>query len=301
MISFARMLMKTGLLCMLSCRAFNLLSSRNTHFQLKQSTALTRLRMSFVQDELKPYALRLHSKDQAHSGQMPAQLSFHLWNPNRKDFLHYLTDSLALYELLEHTASTHPSLRSIYIKDLERSPALKKDIEWLQQSFDLQVCQPGSSVLTYTTYLKSLIATNNIPAFVCHYYNTYFALTAGGMRIGQSLTSKLLGGKQLSFYTFEDTDPADNPDLDNPVSLDCGGGSSSGDTTIAPSRTNSQAAIIDRLKDKLRLKIDALASEWSPEERLICCAETDTCFRFGNELLGRLKGDTGHDGDSAAT
>ena len=38
------------------------------------------------------------------------------------------------------------------------------------------------------------------PAFLCHFYNIYFAHTAGGRMIGTKVASMILESRQLNFY-----------------------------------------------------------------------------------------------------
>lgn len=40
-------------------------------------------------------------------------------------------------------------------------------------------------------------------AFICHFYNIYFAHTAGGRMIGSKVSNMVLGGKELAFYQYE--------------------------------------------------------------------------------------------------
>lgn len=40
----------------------------------------------------------------------------------------------------------------------------------------------------------------SLPAFVCHFYNHYFAHTAGGRMIGKKMAAMLLDGHELHFY-----------------------------------------------------------------------------------------------------
>lgn len=44
------------------------------------------------------------------------------------------------------------------------------------------------------------IHAKSLPAFVCHYYNHYFAHTAGGRMIGKKMAAMLLDGHELHFY-----------------------------------------------------------------------------------------------------
>lgn len=39
--------------------------------------------------------------------------------------------------------------------------------------------------------------------FICHFYNTYFAHTAGGRMIGSKVSQMLLDNKQLNFYKYD--------------------------------------------------------------------------------------------------
>ena len=47
------------------------------------------------------------------------------------------------------------------------------------------------------------MASESIPKFMCHYYNHYFAHTAGGRMIGRRMADKLLDGNTLKFYQWE--------------------------------------------------------------------------------------------------
>ena len=38
------------------------------------------------------------------------------------------------------------------------------------------------------------------PVFLCHFYNVYFAHTAGGRMIGAKVASMILDSKDLAFY-----------------------------------------------------------------------------------------------------
>lgn len=39
--------------------------------------------------------------------------------------------------------------------------------------------------------------------FICHFYNTYFAHTAGGRMIGSKVSQMILDNKQLNFYKYD--------------------------------------------------------------------------------------------------
>ena len=38
---------------------------------------------------------------------------------------------------------------------------------------------------------------------MCHFYNTYFAHTAGGRMIGSKVSQMILDNKQLNFYKYD--------------------------------------------------------------------------------------------------
>ena len=276
----------------------------------RQSTQM--VGKSFVHDEMRPSAIKFHSRDQTSQGQQPAQVPFTQWSPTKADYLHYLVDSLAVYGELEPAVANHMDLRSIRVPGLERANALRADIQWMCR-FDpkLKVPAVGTPGLAYTAYIKKLLEVNDVPGLVCHYYNTYFALSAGGLRIGQHLANKLLGGKKLQFYTFDppvENNPPGTYNVDI-LSTRSGGANSAASVTSlnggveqsahsdqdhtlqeAQSSATGENLYLVNLKDAFRDKIDALAARWTPAQRLHCCAETERCFEFNKDLLGYLHG-----------
>ena len=48
------------------------------------------------------------------------------------------------------------------------------------------------------------MAKEDAPAFICHYYNTHFAHTAGGQMIGKLMSRQLLDGEAspLPLYPY---------------------------------------------------------------------------------------------------
>lgn len=61
----------------------------------------TALRSSFVNDQLRPLAVKLHTTDQAKGGLLPAQTPVVAWTPGKQDFLQFLVDGLVVYEGFE--------------------------------------------------------------------------------------------------------------------------------------------------------------------------------------------------------
>ena len=159
---------------------------------------------SFVQDELRGYAMKLHTRDQApREGQQPAQAPISTWEPQLSHYVQFLVDSLYVYEAFDKIVASKPALAAFTHTGLERADALKADFEWLAQyDKSLQIPPCGASGKAYAQFLSAL-AEKSIPQFMCHYYNHYFAHTAGGRMIGKRLGDKLLGGATLKFYQWE--------------------------------------------------------------------------------------------------
>ena len=68
---------------------------------------------------------------------------------------------------------------------LERSEALKKDLEWFRQQGHT-IPEPSDPGTTYSSLLEEL-SEKDPQAFICHFYNVYFAHTAGGRMIGKKV------------------------------------------------------------------------------------------------------------------
>jgi len=226
--------------------------------------------------------MKLHTKDQApREGQQPAETPFTAWEPGRKDYIRFLVDSLLVYETMDKIVAQHVVLQPFRKTGLERAEAIKEDLKWLC-SFDKSLSIPpaGESGLKYAAFLEKIAAevcsslppfssnrtTNfashtplfnptpslqSVPKFMCHYYNHYFAHTAGGRMIGKKMADKLLDGTTLKFYQWE------------------------GD--------------VRALLDETRKSMDALASTWSESEKQACLEETMACFRYGGSLMVYMK------------
>lgn len=136
---------------------------------------------SFVQDELRTYAMKLHTRDQApREGQQPAQVPVSAWEPQRSHYTQFLVDSLHVYETMDKIVHKYPALAPFRSTGLERASALREDLKWMS-SFDPNLSIPacGASGNAYAQFLEAT-AEKSLPMFMCHYYNHYFAHTAGG-------------------------------------------------------------------------------------------------------------------------
>ena len=71
---------------------------------------------------------------------------------------------------------------------LERSSSLAADIEWFKETYKLAApsVHPDGPGATYAKLIADLAKTDP-QAFICHYYNFYFAHTAGGRMIGNKV------------------------------------------------------------------------------------------------------------------
>lgn len=218
---------------------------------------------SFVRDELRPYAMKLHTRDQApKEGKQKAQTPFTQWQVARIDYLRFLVDSLAVYETFEDIAQKHPQLGAFRDTGLERAEALRQDIEWLTEEYDttlkVPVCGPAGQ--QYSSFIREL-AEDSMPRFMCHYYNHYFAHTAGGRMIGKRMSDLLLEGHTLNFYKWEKAAAA------------------------AEAAGGDQVDGVKLLLGAVQQNIDKMAQEWTQEERQQCCEETQVCFKFGGSLM----------------
>lgn len=204
---------------------------------------------SFVQVEMRGAAMKLHTKDQApREGQQPAQKPVQAWEPAKGDYLQFLVDSRAVYAEFERLVATVDKLAPFRASGLERTAALDLDIAWFKEQ-GMEIPPVGELGTEYVSMLGDLAAEEKWPAFVCHFYNHYFAHTAGGIMIGKMMSDKLLDSKTLNFYQWPEGD------------------------------------VKAELLPALRGKIDAMADAWTREEKDQCLDETATSFKYGGSLL----------------
>lgn len=208
---------------------------------------------SFVGTEMRGAAMALHTKDQSREGQQAAQKPVSAWEPQQKDYLQFLVDSREVYSRFEQIVSAQEALAPFRSSGLERTSALDDDIAWFASELSLPAPPVGPMGKAYAAKLEALASEGNFEALVCHFYNFYFAHTAGGRMIGKMMSDKLLGGKKLQFYTWS----AGNVDKD--------------------------------LIPALRSQIDGMAETWSREQKDACLAVTGESFKFGGSLLSYLK------------
>ncbi|KAM7263274.1 hypothetical protein ACFE04_000957 [Oxalis oulophora] len=206
---------------------------------------------SFV-DEMRFVAMKLHTREQSKQGQKevqePQEKSVSKWEYNGLDgYLKFLVDSKFVYDTIEDIVQTAPNPIYAEFRDtgLERSESLAKDLEWFKEQ-GYQIPEPSAPGVTYASYLKEL-SVNDPPAFICHFYNVYFAHTAGGRMIGRKVSEKLLDKKVLEFYKWDGDLPT--------------------------------------LLQNVREKLNKVAESWTREEKDHCLEETAKSFKHSGELL----------------
>lgn len=157
----------------------------------------TRTDYSFIDTELRGAAMRLHTKSQAPKEGEAPEKPREPYVPTHHDYLQFLVDSKHVYEALEEIVNEKEDLKDFRNTGLERTQALEKDISFMVTEYGLEQLPVGRAGLDYANKLRSI---SSIPEFVCHYYNFYFAHTAGGRMIGKQMSSLLLDKKTLEFY-----------------------------------------------------------------------------------------------------
>jgi len=208
---------------------------------------------SFVQTEMRGAAMALHTRQQAPregkaEEKKPEQAPVKKWQPARADYLQFLVDSRHVYAALEDIVGAEPALATLRDSGLERAAPLGRDIAWFAEQGvpEPSVAPQGAS---YATMLREMVASGETEAFVCHFYNFYFAHTAGGRMIGKRMADMLLDGRTLYFYQWEKGDV---------------------DKELLPA---------------LRGEIDVMAAGWTREQKDLCLAQTGDSFKFGGALL----------------
>lgn len=154
---------------------------------------------SFIDTELRGAAMRLHTREQApKEGQAPAkEKPKEPYIPTCMDYLRFLVDSQQVYQVLEDIVNERDELAVFRDTGLERTERLEHDIQFMMKEYKIErpeVGEPGKS------YAKLIRELGGVPAFVCHYYNHYFAHTAGGRMIGKQMSALLLDKRTLEFY-----------------------------------------------------------------------------------------------------
>lgn len=212
-----------------------------------------------ILEELRDVAMRLHTREQAPRegrAEAPARPAVpHV--PTAADYLRFLVDSNAVYEALEDVVDENGVLAPFRSSGLERTVELEKDIAWMCNEFDLDRPGVGAAGGNYAEELRAMVkGDGDVPEFMCHYYNFYFAHLAGGRMIGKQMSKLLLDGETLEFYKW------------------------GGD--------------VNELKAKVKGQIEELARDWTRDERDKCINATAAAFKGGGAINGYLYGGSPH-------
>ncbi|URE28287.1 heme oxygenase 1 [Musa troglodytarum] len=198
-------------------------------------------------DEMRAVAMKLHTRDQAKEGEKePDSPPVSKWEPSVDGYLRFLVDNKLVYDTLETIVqkAAYPCYAEFRNTGLERSKNLVQDLEWFKdQGHTIPEPSVGAS---YAHYLEEL-SEKDPQAFICHFYNIYFAHSAGGRMIGRKVAEKILDSKELQFYKWD------------------------GD--------------LSQLLQNVRDKLNRVASSWSREEKDHCLEETEKSFKYSGEIL----------------
>ncbi|CAL2275198.1 unnamed protein product [Prunus armeniaca] len=202
-------------------------------------------------EEMRFVAMKLHTKDQAKEGEKevkePQERPVAKWEPTVDGYLKFLVDSKLVYDTLEGIVENapFPTYSEFRNTGLERSAKLAKDLEWFKEQGHV-IPEPSAPGVTYAEYLKEL-SEKDPQAFLCHFYNIYFAHSAGGRMIGKKVAEMILDKKELEFYKWDGELP--------------------------------------QLLQNVREKLNKVAQSWTREEKNHCLEETEKSFKHSGEIL----------------
>ncbi|MBA0765597.1 hypothetical protein Gotri_014765 [Gossypium trilobum] len=214
-------------------------------------------------DEMRLVAMKLHTRQQAQEGEMeakaPEEQRVEEWEPTLDGYLKFLVDIKVVYDTLEQIIEK-PSFPSL-LRDiecmgcgadgefrntgLERSEKLAKDLKWFEEK-GYGVPEASSPSVAYAKYLKQL-SEKDPQAFICHFYNIYFANTAGGRIIAKKVAEKILDSRELELYKWDGE--------------------------------------LSQLLQNVRDKLNKVAENWSREDKNRCLGETEISFKFYREIV----------------
>lgn len=211
------------------------------------------VKVSFIDTELRGAAMKLHTRKQApKEGEAEEKPQTEPYITTHSDYLAFLVDSQHVYAAMEEAVNTNSALKSFRDTGMERTSALETDIQLMVDEFDLLRPAVGQVGLEYAKEIKRMVGENSIPELMCHYYNHYFAHTAGGRMIGKRMSALLLNKRTLEFYKWD------------------------GD--------------ISEIKERVKDSIEEMAASWNEKERQECVDATAAAFRLGGGMNSYLRG-----------
>uniref|UniRef100_A0A7S4AHD4 Uncharacterized protein n=1 Tax=Pseudo-nitzschia australis TaxID=44445 RepID=A0A7S4AHD4_9STRA len=212
---------------------------------------------SFIETELRGAAMKLHTRAQApKEGKAPEQQKREPYKTTSDDYLAFLVDSQHVYKAIEDVVNDNEELAVFRNSPLDRVVALDADIDFMVKEYNLEKPSVGKAGQDYASVIRELGNDGSVPEFLCHYYNFYFAHTAGGRMIGKQMSALLLDKKTLEFYKWDRK--------------------------------------LNEIKDRVKGDIEDLVAPWSAEEKKRCTDQTMAAFRGGGSLNGYLAGGQSH-------
>lgn len=199
-------------------------------------------------EEMRFVAMKLHTKDQSKEGEKESDAQpIGQWEPTIEGYLKFLVDSKRVYDTMESIVqkASHPSYELFRNTGLERAEKLAKDLEWFAEQGHV-IPEPGTDGTTYSKYLTELSETD-VPSFICHFYNVYFAHSAGGKFIGKKVAEMILDGRELEFYKWDGE--------------------------------------LSQLLGAVKENLNKVAEEWTREEKNKCLKETENSFKYSGKIL----------------
>lgn len=207
----------------------------------------------FIETELRGQAMKLHTRSQSpKEGQATEEKQAERYTPTYEDYLKFLADSQNIFQAFEDVVNELDELAVFRDTGLERVVGLEKDIEFMVSEYNVERPAVGNPGLSYAEEIRAFGKEKKTPEFMCHFYNYYFAHTAGGRMIGKQMSALLLDKKTLEFYKWD------------------------GD--------------LNAIKTKVKDDIEEMVSHWSREEKDSCVNETAGAFRGGGAVNGYLSG-----------
>lgn len=208
-------------------------------------------------EEMRFIAMKLHTKDQAprEGEQEESALPIDAWYPTRANFMQFLIDSRHIYDYFENNlVVNNPMFTPFRNTGLERVEALDADIAYLRDELGVLESEPSSAATGYVAYLNRLVV-DRPESTICHWYNYYFAHSAGGRMIGRLMQQRLFDGRSFHFYEWQND--------------------------------------VKQLLAPVRVTIDEVAAKWSREVKDVCLKETGLAFGYSGTVLQNLAKDGG--------
>lgn len=213
----------------------------------------------FIDNELRGAAMKLHTRSQSSEGEAQ-ETKREPYVTTMEDYLRFLVDSQHVYRAFEDIIpELSPELSAFVDTGLERTEPLETDIQFIVKEYEMTRPPVGQIGTMYAQELRDLAAKGKecVPELMCHYYNHYFAHTAGGRMIGKQMSSLLLDNRTLEFYKWDGN--------------------------------------INKIKADVKNSIEELAASWSREEKDLCVGATASAFQGGGMLNAYLMGANPHE------